>query len=103
MIFKAFMQLKKIQQVLGWTSGGIYKRIDENRELLELLLKEAPDLIGRRPEVVHWIAAQDEFLMDLVSTIPPKTSRFDPREGLGKDRGFPRPWPAECGVWVTKR
>jgi hypothetical protein len=29
--------LSKVKNILGFTGGGVRKRIDENRELLELL------------------------------------------------------------------
>lgn len=49
----------------GTVHGGLRKRIDENRELLETLMRHAPDLLRDRPWVVGWIKATDEFLTSL--------------------------------------
>jgi hypothetical protein len=58
-------QLTKIEGVLGQSQRGIGKRIDENRELLELLYLDAPVLMKEKPWIAGWIHSQDEFLNDL--------------------------------------
>lgn len=65
---------------------GLYKRIDENRELLECLQREAPELMVRCPWIAGWIAGQDSFLVDMLNALGwlptcPSGARF------------PRPWP----------
>jgi hypothetical protein len=45
MIFKfveAITRFRKVRRTLGFKSGGVYKRIDENRELLEVLNAKVP-------------------------------------------------------------
>ena len=66
-------------------TGGVIKRIDENRELLELLDKEAPEFMQKHPWVAGWIEGNDNFFeevratLNVVSPLPVST--------------FPRPWP----------
>lgn len=85
--------LGNVKKILGRHEGGIYKRIDENRELLELLQAEAPDLLSAKPWILGWLESQDGFLCDLVDALPPDDPQFARRNGeLG--RAFPRTWPA---------
>lgn len=69
-------------------SRGIWKRIDENRQLLEFLQNERPELLERFPFIETWIGNQDIFLMNLLllMELPLKP------EWVG-DRKFPREWP----------
>lgn len=71
---------------------GIYKRIDENRELLELLLDRAPQLLVDAPWVEGWIKSQDAFLEALLDC-PDKP--WSPTASLAP---FPRPWPVRDTV-----
>jgi hypothetical protein len=66
----------KVRRILGWTSGGVHKRIDENVELLELLRKRAPDFLEKHPWVIGWFESQDEFLRQLANTLPLKEGFF---------------------------
>lgn len=87
-------QLKRDAEAFGRVSAicqtserGIHKRIDENRELLELLQRESPDLLNRCPYVEGWISSQDRFLFELAAA----TGNDNP---IGRATGrFPRPWP----------
>ena len=90
-----FRKTKKIvdsvRAILGWTGGGIHKRIDENRELMELL--QSDGFIDRYPWVEGWLRSQDEFLSTLLAAVPIQNGLF-----MGATRGgvpFPRPWPKE--------
>lgn len=69
--------------------GGIHKRIDENRELLELLQVEAPQLLKECPWVIGWIQGNDEFFTSIAKAPELKGTnpRFRPLDG------FPRDWP----------
>jgi hypothetical protein len=58
-------QLHAIKQVCQRSQAGVFKRIDENRELLELLQNEAPALLAKCPWIEGWLASQDEFLSDV--------------------------------------
>lgn len=84
--------LELVKKILGRHHGGIYKRIDENRELLELLQREAPELLGKQPWVVGWLASQDGFLRDLEAAVPLTSAQF-PERISPPGRSFPRPWP----------
>lgn len=97
MLFGTFKTLQNLKRILGWMSGGVYKRIDENRELMELLRREAPDLVAKHPEIVHWLQAHDDFFCELEAAMPPKDVQFGPRRQMpGSDYpGFPRPWPGD--------
>lgn len=67
------------------STGGLVKRIDENRELLELLQREAPELLQAHPWMEGWIACNDSFFvqLDMIVQARPQQRRSD----------FPRPWP----------
>jgi hypothetical protein len=69
--------------------GGAHKRLDENRELLELLMAKAPDLLHQNPWIIGWLKANDEVFSELaaMSASLGLRERFLPRPG------FPRPWP----------
>ena len=61
--------LQRALQVCNKSTGGIFKRIDENRELLEFLKENAPDLLERSIWIEGWIEGQDHFLNDLVHAL----------------------------------
>ena len=75
-ILKAVQGFKRLSGILGWVGGGLYKRIDENRELMELLRREAPDLVAQHPEIANWLQAHDDFFCELESAMPPSDMRF---------------------------
>ena len=69
-------RLRAIESVMKFTGGGIFKRIDENRELLELLQRESPEFLQKHPWVNLWIEAQDEFFTELA-----KSAQMQPLQG----------------------
>jgi hypothetical protein len=81
-----------VKKILRQHHGGIYKRIDENRELLELLQRNAPDLLTKQPWIVNWLESQDEFLSDLEAAVPLADVSF-PKRSSHSGHVFPRPWP----------
>lgn len=91
-IFRSAGLMKRVRKILGWSGGGIHKRIDENRELLELLQQEAPHLLKSYYWIEGWLKANDEFFNDLAATVPISEGRF---LGHVKSTGtpFPRQWP----------
>lgn len=89
--------MKTIKKILGWTGGGVHKRIDENRELLELLRREAPDFLEKHREVVGWLQAHDEFFVDLASAVKLEEGRFLAQAQTQPER-FPRPWPTSSSA-----
>ena len=66
---------------------GIWKRIDENRELLAFLQGNAPSLLARYPFMEGWLGNQDIFLVNLLRLL----ELPDALPSFGA--GFPRPWP----------
>lgn len=84
--------LSRVESTLSTNNGGIHKRIDENRELLELLAASAPDFLLHHPWVLNWFRSQDEFLRRLAeSPIAPRADRW--RQ--------PRPFPASDRAELT--
>ena len=68
---------------LRGSTGGVLKRIDENRELLETLQRDAPDLLRAKPWIIGWIECNDSFFTQ-VANITKQTSALP---------DYPRPWP----------
>ncbi|EGQ62314.1 hypothetical protein GGI1_12178 [Acidithiobacillus sp. GGI-221] len=87
---KTKRQLTSIQEVIKNHSNGIYKRIDENRELMELLaLDHGPDFLERNSWVASWLESQDAFLDAL------REAAGMPAKKLGGSlEGYPRPRPS---------
>lgn len=81
-----------VRRILARSEGGIHKRIDENRELLELLQGQAPDVLRRNPWIEGWLRSQDKFLNDLATAVPVDEPLFKPR------KNFPRSWPSRTEV-----
>lgn len=84
---KEKVQLAQLKTVLVKSQRGIYKRIDENRELLQLLKNEVPDFLERNFWVESWIQSQDDFLLDILKVMPLENSLNSPIVT------YPRPWP----------
>lgn len=55
-----------IKETLLNCEQGLTKRLDENRELFELLQNEAPELLSKFPWINGWLESQDRFLEQLV-------------------------------------
>lgn len=81
--------LNCIQLLCTETEGkrGIWKRIDENRELLEFMQQNASKLMARCPFIEGWIGNQDIFLVNLLQIL--ELPGYPP--GFGNR--FPRQWP----------
>ncbi|WP_231853264.1 hypothetical protein [Erwinia tasmaniensis] len=79
-------QLEKVVDVLNRTEAGILKRLDENRELLELLYSDAPELMKQKPWIRGWLESQDVFLVKVAEAVnvPTKGDSIHP---------YPRPFP----------
>lgn len=65
---------------------GIWKQIDENRELIQFLFNEFPEMKERACFIESWIGDTDYFLNCLAEILELK-------EPLWAGRSFPRPWP----------
>lgn len=95
MFFTSQKIVRKVQWILGRHSGGVFKRIDENRELLELLRIKAPALMTSHSWVEGWLKSQDEFLSELAAQVPLDDMQFAATPAEHPGQKFPRPWPAE--------
>lgn len=84
-------QLKEIRHVLATTPRGIFKAIDQNRELMEHLQVHAPALIGLRPWVAVWIRDNDILLTELAKVADMRAERC-----ISGSRKWPRPWPGSA-------
>lgn len=94
--YSAFTAFRKreggfVGKVLARSEGGIFKRIDENRELLEQLQQRVPDLLYDAPWIEGWISSQDAFLADLAECLDGIEPLPEIRIPM-TDR-FPRAWP----------
>lgn len=88
-VFGSYSRLSQIKHLCRTGERGVFKRIDENRELLEFLQQESPDLLRRCPWVEGWIESQDRFLVDLARLVQvEKGPAFENRPWP-----WPRPWP----------
>jgi hypothetical protein len=89
MMFSIFnnQTLAKVRRILAGSEGGIHKRIDENRELLELLQTQAPVVLHKYPWIEGWLRSQDNFLTNLSDAVQVEEPMFKPRQN------FPRSWP----------
>ena len=66
---------------------GIWKQIDENRQLLQFLQENIPDFLDKNPWVEVWIKDTDIFLNSLLGLLElKKPARFC---------DFPRKWPGK--------
>lgn len=86
---KVSAQLDRVLAVVSVQGGGVYKRIDENRELLQELFEYAPELIKKRYWIAQHFASHDAFFCDIADALPPVHARFMPSSLTS----FPRPWP----------
>ena len=74
--------------------GGIYKRIDEIRELNDLLSEADPKFIDEHRWVQGWLLSTDQFLCGLeeaVKTIDPDLE-YGYRLYSTPWKPYPRPW-----------
>lgn len=58
-------KLSKLEKLISQNERGVYKRIDENRQLLELLIRETPDLFESHGWIRGWFKSLDEYLLAL--------------------------------------
>lgn len=64
---EAIRKVKAIEElaIQRGTTGGLIKRIDENRELLELIQDRVPEFVSSHPWLVGWVEANDAFFTQL--------------------------------------
>ncbi len=91
----AMFRLKELYWVLCQVEGGIYKRLDEHRELMEFVEDHCPGILAQHPCLQNWLHSQDVFLCQLVSTLPvgafvAQQARLKPGGKTSRDMEFPR-------------
>ncbi|CAI1205885.1 Uncharacterised protein [Serratia ficaria] len=79
-------RFRKLILTIEKSNRGIYKRIDENRELLSLLYRDATWFMINHRWVAGWIKAQDEYLNEIAEATPQLNKKELPV-------GFPMPFP----------
>ncbi|EIX7311936.1 hypothetical protein MK605_004648 [Escherichia coli] len=84
-------KLQVLEEVIAQSHRGVFKRIDENRELLELLYREAPELMNNFPWIRNWIVSQDEYLNKLAEV----SGAENPFERPYDDKPYPRAFPEQ--------
>jgi hypothetical protein len=77
-------RLRAIESVMRFSGGSVFKRIDENRELLELLQRKAPEFLQKNSWVALWIESHDEFFTELA-----KAAQMQPPPPGHEPRPFP--------------
>lgn len=58
-------RLNSLSETINRTQGGVNKRISENRELLELIKSQYPEIMDAHPWVSGWLDSQEKFLVAL--------------------------------------
>lgn len=61
--------MRNVRHILGSVSGGVHKRIDENRELLKLLQQEALSILEMHLWAEGWLSGHDEFFEALARDV----------------------------------
>jgi hypothetical protein len=81
-----YKRTDKLRGVVRSCEGGIYQRIDENRQLLETLQDDAPEFLAENAWIERWLATQDSFLTHVAEAARiPMNARLP----------VPRPWPGK--------
>lgn len=68
------MDKKAVILAVKSIGGGVHKRLDENRELYQLLQRDAPEFLETHPWVANWFQSEDEFCRALIDAIPENQS-----------------------------
>ncbi|WP_313026662.1 hypothetical protein [Pseudomonas lopnurensis] len=65
-----------IQRTVTHSARGIYKRLDELREIETFLREELPDLAQEKPWVFGWIQGQRIWMTDLIEQLEKSSPEF---------------------------
>jgi hypothetical protein len=63
---------REVYEVLDHYVGGVYKRIDEIREITESIQRHQPDLFLKELGLIHWLSASDQFLCQIRDVAMPE-------------------------------
>ena len=64
----------------------LFKRIDENRELLELMWRECPEFLSSHQWIEGWIRGNDDFFNELREILQSEADARDGLAGTGSTR-----------------
>lgn len=87
MLLNALEDLRKIKSILNGNNRGVFKRIDENRELLLLLQTKHPEVLDKSPWIYDWLKSNDEFLEALATFA--LNPAWDPHKAPAPRQKFP--------------
>ena len=91
---------RRLASTLERAEGGIFKRIDENRELANLLASQAPMLVQENPQILNSMKALDRFMVEIAkqgfSVYREDRCLFKPRKGMPRECAF-QPQRAQAG------
>lgn len=86
---------ERILEIIKHYHAGVFKRIDENRETLEIIIKHNPSLL----KDMYWLKSifkcQDDFLCALANQIDPKELGSVVNLRHLENGIFPRKYPLE--------
>ena len=86
-----YLRLRAVEDVTSRIGRGVFKRIDENRELLQLLKERCPNVVENYPWIEGWLRSHDDFFVELAK-VTQAANPFEHFKGNGEPV-FPRPWP----------
>lgn len=91
----SLFRLKNLFWVFCKVEGGIYKRLDEHRELIEFLDDHCPEIFEIDPCLRNYLDSQDVFLCQLEKILPlgkfaNQPPRFNPGGQTYQNQEFPR-------------
>lgn len=81
----AVKKLDAVEDAARHVGRGVYKRIDENRELLELLQQKTPQLMCNEPWIEGWLCGHDDFFVAIANTLDIENNKAQ--------YDYPRTWP----------
>ena len=88
--------LALLRHVATRCSRGGHQRIDENRELLELMQARCPEYLALHPAVEGLLAPHDDFFTALAH-VGAVENPHDERDRETPGHQFPRRWPGHPG------
>lgn len=81
-------KVEEIRNAVATVSRGVFKRVDENRELYELIKAKAPELLAQHPYIEGWLGSHDHFFTEIA-----RLTNVENKIGQHSSVPYPRPWP----------